>query len=793
MTRTHAKPQRPVTPSARLIVSLAAGAMVLVAGAYLLWPRRPTSPPTPTPAGPGAPEPAKVIPATYLGGDSCIACHADEAKAWVGSHHHRAMERATAASVLGDFADASFEHAGVISTFFRRDGRYFVRTDGPDGVLADFRIAFTFGITPLQQYLIELPGGRLQALGIAWDSRAAAAGGQRWFHLYPGERVDHDDVLHWTRPSQNWNNQCAECHSTNLHKGYDATAGAYTTTYSDVNVSCESCHGPGSHHLDWVRDPARAAIPGKGLVTDFSSRRLASWVIDPVRGIAARSIPPTDRTEVETCAYCHARRASLFQATPGRPLIDSSRPSLLEEGLYFADGQMEDEVYNYGSFMQSRMHAAGVTCSDCHEPHGLGLRSPGNGACALCHAPARFDTPAHHFHAQGSTGGACVACHMPVRTYMVVDPRHDHSFRIPRPDFSIAMGVPNACTDCHTDRSAAWAAQVMAGWYGPDWSRRPHFAPAIHAGRTGRADAEGALVRLLRDARQPGIARATALALLPEYLTPASLPALREATADADPLVRLAAAEALDALPPELAAGIGPGLLRDASPVIRGIAASALAGPAASLLEGSDRAAFERSIGDYIRAQQANADRPDARVNLGVLALRTGDLDAARRAYESAVALAPWFIPARVNLADVLRAQGREPEAERQLRSALAIDPGNADVHYALGLALTRQQRPGEAIASLRTAAQLRPGAARYGYAYALALESAGRLGEAIEVLRAAHAARPADRDVLFALADYCARAGDRTSARDFAARLVALIPGDPQARGLLDSFERGR
>src|SRR5262249_38939425 len=171
------------------------------------------------------------------------------------------------------------------------------------------------------------------------------------------------------------------------------------------------------------------------------------------------------------------------------------------------------EVYEYGSFIQSRMFRAGVTCSDCHEPHGLRLRADGNAVCAQCHLPAKFDTAAHHHHAPATEAARCVSCHMPSRTYMLVDPRRDHSFRVPRPDLSAAIGTPNACSGCHRNQPPRWAADWIGRWYGPSSpSRRAHFAPALDAGRRGLLTASKDLAALVSDPAQPAIARATALA-----------------------------------------------------------------------------------------------------------------------------------------------------------------------------------------------------------------------------------------------------------------------------------------
>jgi hypothetical protein len=321
--------------------------------------------------------------AKFVGSETCAGCHQTEADLWRGSHHKLAMDHATDKSVLGDFADTSFDRYGVRSRFFRKDGKFFVETDGPDGKLAVFEIKYTFGVNPLQQYLIEFPDGRLQALSIAWDSRPKEQGGQHWFHLYPNEDIRHDDVLHWTKLNQNWNFMCAECHSTGVRKNYDAMNDRFSTIWSEISVGCEACHGAGSRHVAWARERqhwwpfGKSDDPTRGLAERFTERRDATWSPNAARGTAIRSnLPRTLRAEVETCGLCHARRGQFSEAwIPGRWLSETHLVLPLSRGLYHADGQILDEVYEYGSFKQSKMFAAGVTCSDCHEPHSLKLRA----------------------------------------------------------------------------------------------------------------------------------------------------------------------------------------------------------------------------------------------------------------------------------------------------------------------------------------------------------------------------------------------------------------------------------
>ena len=383
--------------------------------------------------------------AHFVGGTICATCHAAETARWEGSHHAQAMQVATPATVLGDFADKKLDHFGVVTTFSRAGEKFMVHTDGPDGSLHDYAIAYTFGVYPLQQYLIAMPGGRLQALGIAWDRRPKEQGGQRWFHLYPDQKLPAGDRLHWTGRDQTWNYMCADCHSTNLNKGYDLTTNTYDTSWSDMSVSCEACHGPGSRHVAWAQMHAAASpnAPGlsstdrEGLTNWLKATDQGHWEMNPETGIARRT-EPLASAEVDACAACHSRRRVIAKdALPSTPLLDSYAPADLEPGLYHADGQIDGEVFEYGSFVQSRMFHAGVTCSDCHEPHGLALRAEGNALCGQCHMPAKFDTAEHHHHEPDSVGAKCVNCHMPTKTYMMVDRRRDHSLRVPRPDLSV--------------------------------------------------------------------------------------------------------------------------------------------------------------------------------------------------------------------------------------------------------------------------------------------------------------------------------------------------------------------
>jgi Tfp pilus assembly protein PilF len=696
------------------------------------------------------------------------------------------MAEATADTVLGDFEGASFRYGDTTSRFFKRDGKFFVNTDGPDGKLADFEIRYVLGVAPLQQYLIPLPDGRLQALGIAWDSRPKEKGGQRWFHLYPNEKLTAGDPLHWTGIDQTWNFMCAECHSTELRKNYDAANDTYATNWAEIDVSCEACHGPGRAHVAWAKGGQKGA---NGLSVQFDERKGVHWTLDPETGNARRSVPRTMAKELETCGICHSRSAKIAEPwRPGQSLLQTHVPSLLQAGLFEADGKSLDEVYNYGPFRQSKMFMAGVSCSDCHDPHSLKLVAAGDAVCEQCHDGRKYAAASHHHHAAGSAGGGCVACHMPVKTYMQVDPRHDHGFRVPRPDESVRFGTSNACNDCHQDKDAAWAAAAVERWFGPKRKGFQTWTGAFFATQASSAEAAALLRKLAMSSTAPSIARATAFDNLSVHPSRETLAVAERGLADADPLVRLAALRTLRPFPVRQSWPLANRLLTDPVLAVRIEAASLLASMPQEALAPGDRDRLRGAIAEYVTAQRLNADRPEHRVNLGHLYLQQGRVTEAEPEFTAARALDPRFTPLYVGLAELYARQGRDADGERTLRDALTRLPDAAELHHALGLNLVRQQRSGDALAELARAAALDPANARHAFVYAIALNSAGRSEEAIRTLEASHARSRADRETLFALVTINRDMGRTEAALNWARQLAAI---DPAARPLVDQLRR--
>jgi tetratricopeptide (TPR) repeat protein len=733
--------------------------------------------PQPTPSSSIAVEPQ------FVGSSECVDCHATEYADWRESHHDLAMQVADESTVLGDFEQAEFEYFGTSTQFTRDDGRFLVRTANAAGDVEEFEVTHTFGVTPLQQYLVEFPGGRLQSLPFTWDSRPATDGGQRWFHLYPDEFIGPGDELHWTGRQHNWNYMCAECHSTDLQVNYDQDADSFNTTWSEINIGCEACHGPASSHVAEARGGEMSR--SKGLQVNLDDHGRAVWQMNLETGIAERSELLFRQTrQPEACGRCHSRRGVIATDYEyGEPLAETHRLALLDSALYHDDGQILDEVYVYGSFVQSRMYRAGVTCSDCHNPHSLELHTgpEPSDVCTQCHLPAKFATTEHHRHETDQV--ACVDCHMPETTYMVVDPRRDHSFRVPRPDLSVTTNAPNTCSNCHTDRDDAWAAAAAQNWWGP---KGPHFASAFANARSGAANPE--LNAVAGNKELPGIVRASAISRLSGPASQSDAESIHIALQDADALIRMAAIRSARMLPPEALLKVVPPLLKDPVRSVRIEAALALSGIYEYLSGNSD---FLAAANEYRAALLAVASRPEAHISLGDFEASLGNPDQATKHYAKGLSMDPTLAASRLNYADARRRFGDEAGAEELLRDGLALDDTSADLHHSLGLLLVRTERSDEGLSELRQAAQLAPENQRFAYVEGIALNSLGQTDAALIVMQQAHLRFAGDFDIAWALATLLRDHGDTDAAKAVVDSLEEHHPGDIRIQSLRDTLRR--
>nr|WP_319392496.1 tetratricopeptide repeat protein [uncultured Desulfobacter sp.] len=712
-------------------------------------------------------------PPSFVGRDACISCHKTEYDQWRNSDHDRAMAPATVDTVLGDFNNVLFEHGGVISRFFKRDNNFYVNTRGPDGEKADFQITYTFGATPLQQYLVSFPGGRLQCLTIAWNVEK-----RRWYAL-PNHTNDDSDWLHWTNGAQNWNGMCAECHSTHLRKGYDLTTDTFNTTWSEIDVSCEACHGPGSHHVAWAEKPdmAREKTDNYNLI------------------VKTRDITPG--AQLAICARCHSRRALFTDFSHDVDnMMDYMIPSLLTENLYYPDGQILDEVYVYGSFTQSKMYQRNVKCSDCHNVHSLKLKANGNALCLQCHRKDVYDTKDHHFHkpeykGKPSKGDDCISCHMPQSPYMGIDHRADHSIRIPRPDISRKYPVPNSCNTagCHDDKTVKWSAEWTAKWYG--LRERPHYVTVFASARNGDPEAHKALIQLAEDQLQPPVVRATAVSLLRGFPDDSSYKLLISSLSDDQALIRHTAISTLSLYSRPLETEKIAPLLYDPVKAVRMQAAMSLAGVCPDSVSAAQRIKLKAALDEYRNAMEYSADFPAGRYNLGNLYDALRNTGQAIKNYKEAIRIDRQFIPALNNLAMLYNRTGNNDEALKLFQEIIEIRPDLFDAAYSLGLLLAEEKRYTEAVIYLKKAAGGMPGRPRVYYNLGLLQQMLKQHSEAEASLFRALELDPENYDYLLSVADFLIRRKRYDEAIEVARKMSELFPERTTGVRILEYIHR--
>jgi tetratricopeptide (TPR) repeat protein/ssDNA-binding Zn-finger/Zn-ribbon topoisomerase 1 len=636
------------------------------------------------------------------------------------------MEIANESSVLADFDDKEVEHYGQKAHFFIEDNRYHVSITY-DYKTDTYPIKYTFGHFPLQQYLVETEQGKLQVLPFAWDSRAKGEGGQRWYHNYSHEEIRPEDRLHWRQPLQNWNGMCADCHSDGLVREYNAEKNSFSSQFDNINVGCLSCHGDMSEHVNknGKRNVSKDVMTAKHPIGQWLrsiGEKTAHWKGDK-----------RENTFMDGCFACHALRAPLTDGIQSKvPFLDQFMPQLLASPNYHADGQIKEEVYVYGSFLQSKMFAAGVNCLDCHDKHTMKLKIEGNGLCLKCHGAEVYNVKEHHQHEETSTGAQCVNCHMPENRYMSVDDRRDHSFKIPRPDVSQAFGTPNACIKCHDDKSNQWASNNLEKWHGKSeaLNLNKEYLLALNSGQTLTLKQH---LSIIADEKIDVISRATAIQLLSYTTQSLSVGVLESYLIHKEPLFRLSAATVASLLPSSDKIKALKPLLNDQYKSVRVAAARSIV---TSKIAIADQSLFDKAFKALIHANEVNSWRGEGVANKGVLAIEMNDLTQAEKSFKKSINIEPYFETGYINLADIYRAQQKPVLVASVLSKGIKNNPKSADLHYSYGLHFVRQKKLDKGLFHFEKAMTLMPNNAQYAYTYVLGLDGAGRSKEALAKLK---------------------------------------------------------
>jgi len=696
----------------------------------------------------------------YIGDQQCMNCHASQYNDWLKSDHFKAMQKPVDSTVLGNFNHVSYTADGVTSTFFKRNGKFIINTQGDDGKNHDYEVKYTFGYYPLQQYLVAFPGGRMQATRVSWDSRQ-----KKWFHQYAGQKIDYRDWLHWTGNAQNWNTMCAECHSTNLQKNYNLDSDTYNTTFSVINVSCEACHGPGKLHVDYIRSEdykEGKKTPHSFLLLNKGSKPL---------------------TQINTCAPCHAVAGNISaDKINSDELLDNYIPAIPNTERFYADGQVNDEDYIYTSFLQSKMFRRNVTCSNCHNPHSGKVYFITNQLCLQCHSKT-YDDPSHTFHAVNTIGAACKSCHMPGKAYMGNDIRYDHSFRVPRPDLSVKFGTPNACNNCHKDKTAQWAADAVEKRYGPE--RRYHFADDLVPGSQSDPNSEAHLTKLLADTSVPAIIKATAANYLGSISTQSSMNALINCLKNKDAQIRYEALRSLMNFSPGQYVNEMAPLLNDKVRAVRIAAADLFTNIPKENIPSSFSTAYIRATAELNNYLLYQADFAHGNISIADYFMRINDTKNAEKFYWRALRKDSLANLPRINLSVLYNSEGRNKEALDVLETAAKVDNKNAQVFYDMALLQNEMNNKAAALLNFEKAYQLKIRDPRLYYNYGLLLQQAGNSRKAIQVLETGLKIDNSSISINYALAYVYLQNKQLQKATEYATVLKKLAPDNPDYQQL--------
>ena len=744
---------------------VAAAIVVVAAGAWLFWPERNYTPvlkPKPPPPKLFVMEEEKAVFGTYAGSATCKACHAVEFDKWIKSNHGMA-ERVPRDDMDRAAFDPprSFTH-GTQTTEVRKTGDAFEVVTLGFGFKRDaYPVRRVIGNDPLRQFLVEGQNGRLHTLEACFDPHKGD-----WFNVYGNEDRKPGEWGHWTGRGMVWNQMCASCHNTRVRKNYDAPTDTYHTTMAEMTVSCESCHGGMKSHVDWQ---------------------------EKYKGTGQKDPTPVKFTRdqvIDTCAPCHARRGELTgDFKPGDLFADHYSLTIVDNtDIYYPDGQIRDEDYEFGSFHSSRMFHAGVRCVDCHDPHAAKPMLPGNTLCMKCHTAGGFPNApvivqdAHTFHKADSTGSQCVNCHMPQTVYMQRHSRHDHGFTIPDPLLTKQFGIPNACNRCHQDKDADWALAAVEKTHGDKMNRRTRTrAQTFAKAKQGDASARDELLAILDSDEIPHW-KSSAILLLERWINePMVSNAVAPFLEHADPLVRASAARVIEGTPVAVRDAL-KSLLDDPVRSVRTAAAWTL----------REHLDLESVAGqDLLNMMNMSADQPSGQMQLGQFSFARGNLPDAVKHMETAIRWDPNSPPFHHDLAMMYSMAGNTAQAIEKLQDAIKLAPNEADYHYKLGLAFSEAHDIPKATAALEAAVKANPRFARAWYNLGLARNSLGKTGEAIDALVKGEQADPTDAGIPYARATILARLGRKDEAIAATQRALQIRPDDPEARQLMGMLMR--
>ncbi|MBU2918816.1 hypothetical protein KO505_12745 [Psychrosphaera sp. F3M07] len=665
----------------------------------------------------------------------CVTCHQSAVNDWQQSDHAKAMDLANEKTILGNFNNVTTKHFSQQARFYIQDELFKIDLTEGDK-LTTYTVNYTFGHYPLQQYLVPAQGGRFQVFPFAWDSRQESQGGQRWYPNYANEDIKSNDRLHWQQPLQNWNGMCADCHSDGLKRNYSIAENSFETKWDNINVGCQSCHGKMDDHTQVNVQTSSSLID-----SPQQHQQVLNWLIKPGEKVAklrdqqgklATKQEKRDKGKfMDTCFSCHSLRSPLTDGIqPEQEFLNQFSPSLLSQPFYHSDGQIKEEVYVYGSFLQSKMFAEGVTCLNCHNKHTMKVKTQSNGLCLQCHSSEVYQQEKHTQHPLTSSGGQCVNCHMPETTYMSVDARRDHSFRIPRPDLSAIYNTPNACINCHQDQDNLWAVSHLEKWHGKSKILSDGEQLFIELQHQGGLPLD-LHFKLINDLSLNEIKRASAIMLLPNSTAKLSDSQVQSWIASDEPLIRLAMAKVGHLLPLNERIKHYKSLLNDQYKAIRIASATHLVN-----LGLEQSVIFKNAFDELVFANEVSSWRGEGNLNQSLIHLNKGQTTQTISALNKSISVDPYFDVPYVNLADVYKNLNDNKNEKSTLDKGLTFNPKSANLHYSYGMYLIRLGDKKSSINSFASAIRYDNTNPQFAYLYILALDSVGNTQKAIRELK---------------------------------------------------------
>jgi tetratricopeptide (TPR) repeat protein len=707
----------------------------------------------------------------YAGSQSCKECHEKFYQLWSGSRHGLAMQPYTAEFARMQLT-AQQKDVTIGKYRYRAEvgkGQGWVTEVGPDGN-KKYPIKHVLGGKNVYYFLTPLAKGRLQTLPLAYDVTKkdwfdTAASGIRHF---PGGEVSQQ--ANWKDSSYTFNTSCHSCHASQFSLNYDPKSETYRTTWAEPGINCETCHGPSAEHNRVFQEARKGKRP--------EDSKIISW----------KNFTPEQKNAA--CSSCHAKMSPITETfAPGDRFFDHFDLAALEDPDFYPDGRDLGENYTYTSWMMSPCAKAGqLNCVTCHTSSGryrFKAEEKANDACMPCHEKNVKDAPAHTHHKEGSAGNKCISCHMPMTSFARMK-RTDHSMLPPAPAATIAYKSPNACNLCHTDKDAVWADKSVREWRSRDY-QAPLLerASLVDAGRKRDWSKLPEMLSFISRKDRDEVFATSLIRMIPASGDVRIIPVLIEAIKNPSPLVRAAAADALQHVLTKEAVQALVEATGDGYRLVRVRAASSLAGQKDLPLDEAQEKTVEAANREYLASILSRPDQWESHYNLGNYYLNRGDFKQAVESYDTALRLEPRAVLAVVNQSIAYARLEENQKAGDALQRALKIAPENAVANLNLGLLKAEENDPKGAELHLRAALKNDPQMAQAAYNLCLVL-SMDRLDEALGYCTQAAEMRRDIPSYAYTLAFLQQKKGDGASAANVLNGLIARYPAYADAYMLL-------